>query len=101
MFNNQRQICGIGFSIFGLLFGPLGFYLLFHGLTVKMDAVRRREAARSDIKYLEAYNNIVAYTKDDKAITISLDFGDGKTAAQALKAICDWTGYPTKRKANS
>ena len=114
MLVGEEKLAGIGLLILGLPLSLASAHLLFRSLivkylTVKMNGFRvqatlkvlgipigRREAARSDVKYLECRYNIQAIMKTGEAITISPEFGEKKEARQAMKLIADWTEYPVK-----
>jgi len=107
---------GLIFSILGGLFFIAGFYGLFHSISAKLGTagleatlrilgipIRRRKAAKADIKYLGLYrgNWVAAFTNLGKPITLSQSFGDEKVAAKALKVICNRTGYSARHKAKN
>lgn len=104
---------GMAFSLVGLVFFLIGFYVLFHHLAVRLNseglqttvkilgiAIRRKNVSRDDIKYLGLImgNWITAYTKNGRPMTISTTFSDPGTAQRALEAICKLTGLSAQKK---
>jgi hypothetical protein len=110
---DEVNIVGISFSFVGVPFALGGFYALFHTMSVKIDSaglratlkllgipIRTRVAKKSEIDFLGSYGAgwLAAWPKEGKAITISQGFNDDKSAHEALKAICEWSGYPIETK---